>query len=187
MIILLDMDGVLCNWVKSACEVLDLPYEKTKRDWKPGAYNLATALDLDRQFIWDELDKAGEAFWSELEPFEWTDDLWEFCESIADTKICTTPSLAPHCHSGKMKWLQKHRTRFYRKYILTPDKAQCAAEDTILVDDKDANIEKFKERGGHGVLFPQPWNKNHGLIGNEIKYVKEQLEVLQGFLSVPLV
>jgi len=178
MKILLDMDGVLCNWVKPVCELLDVPYQETLDNWKVGTHNLAGNLEMDRAKVWEVIDSAGEDFWANLELFPWTEDMWEHCESLADTYILTCPSLHPQSLSGKLRWMQKHRNRFFRKYLVGPPKFLCAAEDTLLIDDKDENIEKFIERGGNGILFPQPWNRNHELATEpavRLKYVKDQL------------
>ncbi len=33
--------------------------------------------------------------------------------------------------------------------------------EALIIDDSDANIDKFREWGGRGLLVPRPWNTLH--------------------------
>ena len=42
----------------------------------------------------------------------------------------------------------------------------------------DSNIAKWRQAGGIGILFPQPWNQNHPFIGDKLGHVLEQLRII---------
>ena len=50
-----------------------------------------------------------------------------------------------------------------------------AHRDAYLIDDFDANVNKFSERGGNAILFPQVWNSNHVVKTDRVEYVLERV------------
>ena len=45
----------------------------------------------------------------------------------------------------------------------------------LLIDDNDTNVDRFRERGGRAILFPQPWNRNHSLAEDRMSYLEDEL------------
>ena len=76
---------------------------------------------------------------------------------IENMAFCTAPSRNPLCIVGKSMWLDRYFPKVKR--IFTSEKYFCADPQTILIDDTDAKIEKFRKHGGRTVTFPQPWNQ----------------------------
>ena len=68
------------------------------------------------------------------------------------------------------------QNRGFRDFLIGPPKWICARPDQLLIDDNDTNIDNFRDRGGHGILFPQPWNRNHGLVEDRMGYLREELQ-----------
>ena len=75
-----------------------------------------------------------------------------------------------------MDWIGGRLPQFSRSFIMTPCK-EVLSKKGILIDDSDANVEEFRERGGSAILFPQPWNKNRKQDGR-VDYVTEQLTMI---------
>jgi hypothetical protein len=70
-------------------------------------------------------------------------------------------------------WLDRYFPNVKR--IFTKEKHFCANPQTILIDDTDAKIEKFREHGGLTVTFPQPWNQ--ATLGGDIANVLSEISL----------
>lgn len=87
--------------------------------------------------------------------------------------VCTAPTLNPECAKGKMNWIQNYLPRFlHRNFFITPNKAELADAQTLLIDDSEKNTDAFIQAGGHAWLMPRPWNRCHGFDPTQtIKYL----------------
>ena len=61
--------------------------------------------------------------------------------------------------------------------ISTTHKQQLANQAAILIDDYDGNVDRFKETGGHAILFSQIWNSNYQ-IEDKLAYTLAQVKDL---------
>lgn len=153
---LLDMDGVLVNFVKGVCAFhgVDTPYPKYQN------WNMEIPLGIDKNTFYGNL---GREFWANL---EWTPDGFEILEVVEERfgvkNVCllTSPVAADGCIDGKMDWIKKHLPQYSRQFLVGPAKEFCANSNHFLVDDFEENIDKFNASGGRGVLVPRPWNTN---------------------------
>lgn len=181
MTILLDMDGVITNFTLGACQLFNQDYSIVLKNWKPGEY------DVERQFVpeiptsefFEKLEEAGSDFWFDLEPYDYAKELWDWCNSLADTYFCTAPILAPECMVGKIQWLRKFTgDKKFDKYIITPYKFLCADPDTILIDDSDKKVNRFQLAGGEVILVPRIWNLDYKNVGNTFEIIKNKFNKL---------
>jgi len=172
MIFLVDMDGVLTDFVDAACRVHGTTFMQLAAKWPNGDYNIANILGLRPFEFWEGIDKAGEDFWINLRPTDIKTELL-YLLGNNDKYIATSPSMNPVCASGKMKWIIENG--FSRHFVITPHKHLMANRDTILIDDADRNVDKFTKAGGHGVLVPRRWNSLYRYEDNPMPIVKEQL------------
>ena len=91
----------------------------------------------------------------------------------------TTPMPNVESYDGKLRWLNKHFPGFEKRTIITQaPKSLFAKPDTLLIDDKDENIEEFVLAGGRGILVPRAWNELHGWASETLQVVKNSLEVI---------
>lgn len=182
MLIFLDMDGVLCNWVEQMCATLDLPYEEVIKNWEKGADNLrdGASLEMSASEQWSAVDSAGEDFWATMKHYPWTDDLWDLCEDQCDEMIIlSSPSKHHSSLAGKLRWLQAYKGEWFRGFLIGPPKHAAARWDRVLIDDKNKNVESFRKNGGKAILFPQPWNSLSSILtieGNRMRYVEDMLK-----------
>jgi len=78
-----------------------------------------------------------------------------------------------------MLWVKEHLSRYYKQLIITmAPKHLLAKPDTLLIDDKDENVEGFWDAGGKAILVPRPWNSNHKLSDVSVNMVSHSLEIL---------
>jgi len=153
--ILLDVDGVICDFVSGIIKSLGPPIEHPE------------------YYTWDHHKEHGitdEEFWAatttpnwwlNLDPYPWAGDLLKMLREEHTVIFCTSPSLATDCPSQKVGWLRKHgfMSQWRNDYQIGPKKELNAKSGAILIDDSDSNVEKYISAGGFSVTFPQPWNK----------------------------
>jgi 8-oxo-dGTP pyrophosphatase MutT (NUDIX family)/5'(3')-deoxyribonucleotidase len=133
--VFLDMDGVLADFDFGFKAILGvLPAEGFKK-W--GDYK-----------VWKKLDEIPH-FWLNLKPLPGYDKLLEFV-SDKEVSLLTTPAdSVKECRDDKKKWAKKYIGDV--DVIFSNKKEQYASPNSILIDDKKENIDKFKKKGGIGI------------------------------------
>lgn len=172
--VFVDMDGVLCDFVGGLARRWVLDPEETKKTWPTGSYDIlfglqiASKIQTRRQLkasnrtLWDSI-KGDWKFWYNLPKLDSGEYLIHLLDNLGISwSIVTCPSYDPDCLKGKVMWLQHHFGKDFRNYFICTQKDLLAGADRVLVDDKGLNTEEFTAAGGLGVLWPQPWNSNHG-------------------------
>lgn len=152
--ILLDMDGVIANFVASSLKVCNIPltHEQVARwDFYNG--------HITESEFWRAIDTTPD-FWKDIQPYEWAEELVEMCRDIAPVYFCSSPAMHHVSASDKIWWLRTHG--FMKadedNYVLTKHKWINAGPKRILIDDATHQIDRFNLHGGIGLTFPQPWN-----------------------------
>jgi len=154
--VLLDMDGVLVDFVGGVWKHWGFTHEYPKGD-----YDIikATGLLMSPEQFWGNL--SGDDFWANLEWMPDGKEILAAIESLVPQKdICllTSPILAPECSSGKHRWITHNAPAYKRQFLIGSAKEFCAGPDRILIDDSQSNCEKFVDAGGKAILVPRPWN-----------------------------
>jgi 5'(3')-deoxyribonucleotidase len=159
--ILLDLDGVLSDWVGETCKIFGKIASDYDNKWIQGNPQIEKTLGISTSSLWDAINSRGSLFWENLPELPWARELYSECCKRAETFFLTSPSHDPPSLDGKLRWICKFTgdTKF-RNYLIGSPKFLCASKNTVLIDDTDIKIEDFRKNGGSGVLFPQPWNKN---------------------------
>ena len=135
--IYVDMDGVLVDF--------DGGYEKLTG---------MTTREADKkgpEFFWKPISKAGAKWWITL---NWMPDgkqLWDYVKKY-NPELLSAPSREEASKMGKRIWVKRELPG--AKLILrSADKKQEFASPTsILIDDREKNIEQWKAAGGIGIL-----------------------------------
>jgi len=131
-----DLDGVLVNFIKGY-------YELTGRD-------ITGAFHTDAKF-WEPIDKAGVNFWFNL---EWTPDgkeLWDYIKKY-NPKLLSSPSRQVDSRIGKAKWVEKELPGVHLILRSAEKKQEFADPNSILIDDRESNIEQWRQSGGIAIL-----------------------------------
>jgi 5'(3')-deoxyribonucleotidase len=157
--IMLDMDGILADFVEGACVAHRAanPYEAGATGW-----NIVDLLNKTPDAFWAGM---GYGFWANLRKTPEADSIVREAERAvgrSNIGILSTPCLTPGCIDGKLDWLKEHYPEFARSYCFTARKEFAASKSAVLIDDADHNADAFTAAGGHAVLYPRPWNTNRG-------------------------
>ena len=161
--VLLDMDGVLVDFLGGACKFHGVtydglphnPYSQTEQ--KP--WEIEGVFGMSPHKLWNPL---GRDFWANLDPLPYCHEVVELLsERFGEENICllTSPIRTDGCIDGKMDWIRKHLPQFKRRFLVGPAKQFAASSSHVLVDDRPKNIEEFKAVGGNVFMFPAPWNR----------------------------
>lgn len=189
--ILLDMDEVLTDFVGRTCKWWHVSLDKVLSYWVPGEWSIVEPIgkalqekvEKRKQFyvpmtderFWQKL-RGDEYFWSQMKQRSWCDDTVELVKSLtSDWLIVSSPSRCHSSYSGKVKWLYRKFGETFTQFHLGTRKHIMAQPGVVLIDDCDANIQKFEAEGGIGVLWPAHHNRLHAHKDNPFAYVKERL------------
>lgn len=172
----LDLDGVLADFTRASLRLHN--GEHLLENWPVGERDIPKVLGISRTAYWKQIDSAGQAFWESLEPYPWFDELIALAQETAPFALLTAPSLSPSSLAGKAAWIQKHfpkqNGRIFRDFLITSQKHLLATPGRVLIDDSEAMVQSFQNAGGHGILFPQVWNK-HYEVQDSIAFIRDRL------------
>ena len=132
-----DLDGVLVNFEKGYVNLTGQ---------KPPPYG----IKYDAKAFWDPIAKAGAPFWVNL---EWMPDgkaLWNYIKPYSPS-ILSAPSRDKSSGEGKTLWMNQNLPGVH--LILKPasKKQELASPNSILIDDREDNIQRWKDAGGIGI------------------------------------
>ena len=137
-----DMDGVLA-------------------DFESG-YEELTGIDLKGEFkkgddFWDPIKIAGVGFWAGLKWMPGGQELWDYLKPF-NPQLLSAPSREQSSRIGKHVWV-KHKipgTKLILRYA--SQKQQLATPESILIDDRQVNIDQWEAAGGIGILHTSTAN-----------------------------
>ena len=137
-----DMDGVLA-------------------DFESG-YEELTGIDLRGEFkkgddFWDPIKVAGVGFWAGLKWMSDGQELWDYLKPF-NPVLLSAPSREQSSRIGKHVWV-KHKipgTKLILRYA--KQKQELATPESILIDDRQINIDQWEAAGGIGILHTSTAN-----------------------------
>lgn len=145
-----DMDGVLCDFKKSAEKVTGIPIEK----WQYA----------NKDEKWAPI-KADKRFWHTLPWMPGGRQLWNFISNFRPHILSAyvEESFDPNCIPGKTYWaktnlgLSPGRIHLVKR-VQKQNYAKVADQPAILIDDYEKNTRQFTERGGIGITHTSTSN-----------------------------
>lgn len=159
--ILLDMDGVLVDFLSGAITALNRDFNRTvtleQYVNEFGMWETYDYYGITVKEFWHSIHSTPD-FWYNLKPTPWAVQLYKMLELLGDVTIVTSPSEYPDCYAQKARWLSDFgisgSSVFMgsRKYLM--------AGNGILIDDYYKNVNAFRDAGGEAVLIPSNWNTN---------------------------
>ena len=158
--LLIDIDGVLADFEKGVETLLNEPYDNKKYE----------ADSKYRKQMWDAVRRysaEGGELWYELPLMPDAMTLWNYVKKYNPEILSATGDPKYGADSQKRRWIAEHfgsnvKVNLTRK---AADKAQHAAPNRILIDDKMKAIRPWREAGGIGIL--------HTSAANTIRQLKE--------------
>lgn len=183
--VFLDMDGVLCDFVKRAVMLCGRNYTQVINRWNLGQYATAPNLGVEEDELWD-IVMQDPVFWLALEETPWATALLEMFEEDCELRICSKPSNHDlRSATDKLVWLKQHQLGHIQPH-LTQLKEDLAGPRRILIDDCDEHCEAFREKGGYAIVMPQPWNSCFPFVFDRLAHVENSFELILDEMGVSL-
>ncbi len=137
--IYLDMDGVIVNFDKQFEDAFGMP---------PREFEEGFGIDM----FWKKIEERGVGFWRGM---EWMPGGEALYNRVAqhDHFLLSSPSKSDTSKIGKHMW-KKDKTP-NTKLILSRsyNKKNYADKSNILIDDRESNIQQWRDAGGIGILY----------------------------------
>jgi len=155
-----DMDGVIVDfhnyfqaWFNNPAHVEFIPGDWGTTD------RYCEATGISKSHFWSTLKSD---FWASM---PWTPDglaILMVCESVFGPEnvcILSSPANEESAH-GKICWFKRQLPNYLKegRVYLGRDKRFVAAPLSVLIDDGDHNIDRYRQWGGLGLLVPRFWN-----------------------------
>ena len=172
MLLLMDLDEVFADFGGGALQVHGWTREQFVNKHPLGVWDMCQTLGVTEDEFWEPIHNAGAQFWEELDPLPWFQGLLDWVNRLGmEWYLVSSPSRDPSSYVGKLNWIAQYFGATFNKFILTQHKHLLARRDTLLVDDKEDNIEKFRKYGGLSVLFPSVGNFLHKYKDDPVSYL----------------
>ena len=173
IIIYLDMDEVLVDFVGGACAAHGWTREQFEKVRTPGVWSMPEFMGLSLDEFWEPIHAAGENFWFDLNPTPWCKEVIELAEEYSkEWHIVTAPSRCETSYTGKVRWLKSYFGPQFNNFVITPHKHILAQEHTWLIDDREKNVESFCEDGGNALCFPNLGNNLHAYHNDPVGHLR---------------
>ena len=148
--VLLDMDGVVANWIDPTCRVCGLDVKNAKIR---SIFNKdSVKVNNDIPDFESKIEEAGYNFWRTLPLLPWAKGLYHTMTQFAQVAFLTSPTTFSQCYHAKREWVKQHFDS--EKVVLTTEKYLCASPWRYLIDDSLDNVKAFKSHGGHAYHWP---------------------------------
>lgn len=189
-VILLDMDGVCCDFIGGALNrlshygVISFRPEYYLERWQAefaGVWDVCDVTGLSQHDFWRAIDSYGDVFWRQLEELPLYPKLLNVIrESGCKFLFASAPSRVKTSYGGKCDWLSDRGFIPRNDAMLGSQKWLMAKPEHVLIDDSDENCTLFREHGGAAVLVPRVWNSLHSIaaMGDDAiaEYVLAELQ-----------
>lgn len=154
----LDVDGVLADFTTAALKIHNKHIDYADLSW-----DFYKQLGITEEEFWEPLNYD---FWFNLEKTKEADQIVDVVTAIFGVEnvvLLTSPCDTKGCVDGKLDWVKKHYPQFRRQTFVGGNKYLVGNKDTVLIDDSDVNIDKYRDKGYPAWLVPRPWNKRKHL------------------------
>jgi 5'(3')-deoxyribonucleotidase len=158
--ILLDMDGVLADFLSGAIEALNRDFNRSitidqyAREF--GRWETYDYYGITIKEFWESIHKTPD-FWYNLSPLPWCGQMYSVLQELGEVTIVTSPSEDPDCSAQKQRWLNRHLS-VKPDAVFIGSRKHLMAGNGILIDDYYKNVGLFQLAGGKAILIPSNWN-----------------------------
>lgn len=171
---MLDMDGVLYDFVGSACKEHNLPspYGSTNCN---GVFEMETCWGMTEEQFWAPI-KTRE-FWEFMPKTPEADDIVNFLiGKFGEENICilSNPSAQDNSIGGKKACIKRDYPMLAKSMLFGSAKQFLAGPGRYLVDDRDKTIIAFESFGGVGITVPRSWNRMYFNKDHVMREIKSQ-------------
>ena len=144
--IFLDMDGVLVNFDQQFQELTGMMPREFESKYSSDEF-------------WEKIDGAGVGFWRGMKWMPGGEALYNRAAQH-DHALLSSPSRSEVSRIGKRLWRRDKTPDTKLILARSYNKKKYAAPNHILIDDREDNIQQWKDAGGIGILYKSPEQVN---------------------------
>lgn len=137
--IYLDMDGVIVNFDKQFEEAFGMP----PREFEEG---------FGTEMFWKKIEERGVGFWRGMEWMPGGQELYNRISQF-DHYLLSSPSRSETSKIGKHMWKKDNTPGTKLILARSYNKKNYADKSNILIDDRESNIQQWRDAGGIGILY----------------------------------
>ena len=137
--IYLDMDGVIVNFDKQFEEAFGMP----PREFEEG---------FGTEMFWKKIEERGVGFWRGMEWMPGGQELYNRISQF-DHYLLSSPSRSETSKIGKHMWKKDNTPNTKLILARSYNKKNYADKSNILIDDRESNIQQWRDAGGIGILY----------------------------------
>lgn len=161
--IYIDMDGVLCDFLKRVKDITNIKGDINDKKYKD---------PITKEYCWWKYARnKGEDFWSEMEFMKDGKKLWNKLQFYPYKEILTICGKNDFGRIGKIKWVENNLNTSIPINILSPHQSKSiyANKYSILIDDMDKNLKEWTNAGGIAI--------KHVSFANTYKELKKYINI----------
>lgn len=159
MRILLDVDGVVADFVQAVCIKYGLQKSQLRKEWQVLGC-VAELMNSDKKKIWNAIQH-DHYFWASMPKTKEANDLFRLLNNLTSQykldPIAFVTSTPEPVHQVRTDWIMRW---FGAVPVVYTDDKFLLAQSGLLIDDKFENVERFKHHQGQAILYPNEWNNN---------------------------
>lgn len=167
-VVLLDIDGVVANFVEGCLPIIRMITGRTYQHDDVTQWQIEKALGLDTEETAELYRNICQEGWcAHLRPYEGAKEGVAALRAFADVVPVTSHFFtSKHWVSERDEWIVEHLGIPKTDIVHTHAKYRVLGD--VLVDDKTSHLDKWSAHHamGHGVLFLRNYNKNDGWLGS---------------------
>ena len=144
--IFLDMDGVLVNFDQQFQELTGMMPREFESKYSSDEF-------------WEKIDGAGVGFWRGMKWMPGGEALYNRAAQY-DHALLSSPSRSEVSKIGKRLWRRDKTPNTKLILARSYNKRKYAAPNHVLIDDREDNIQQWRDAGGIGILYKSPEQVN---------------------------
>ena len=133
------MDGVITDFDES--------FKKASDGIAPRDYEKKFGKDK----FWELIDGKGVGYWVGMPYMPDGETYWNYIKDY-NTELLSSPSRSNTSRLGKRLWVRNNMPGIKLTLAQAYNKRNYAEPNHILIDDRESNIEQWREAGGIGIL-----------------------------------
>lgn len=162
--IYVDMDGVVANFTVGVQAWLN--YGSLRKGIKIDQTKFDLGLDAETWEAFWRWESTQAKFWCSLGLLEPGARLIKYLDGKVGRdgwRFCTSHGKSFRAPEGKASFAKKYFNVDPDHIIFCTEKHRLSLPGTLLIDDRDENVDDFYTKGyGMALLWPQPWNRAKG-------------------------
>ncbi len=170
-----DVDGVILNFNKGAREALRRS-GYTIPEVEPDDWDWYQPHGISDDAFWEATHALGTEFYtSVVEEYPWANDLLSMLGTLGNLSFLTRTSRDAISNAGKLSRLRASYPDIPVITMSHDQKDLLATPCRVLIDDKNENIDGFRNASGIGIFLPQPWNRAKLALPYRFGYLLREL------------